>query len=323
MQGDVLSAILFIFYLAKCLRKPIKTNMKGFLSTPKYVDDITYAGTSQPQDELEVKVPVRLNEYDLSANETKTEKYQIPKPPPPAPPNPSMEKLIAHKEDKPLWSELDWFVNYRPEIKDKTPDWTNCKLLGSKLDTEKDFQRRKRLTIDSMREMDYIYKSKSLSIQTKTRTFNAFASSVFLYNLDSDYHPREENRLISTTYAQASNKHQMAKEDINCESVHQNEARKLEQNNNEKTFKLAWSYDANECRTPVRKALDEALRPVKKKRGKPPTTWLKVMEKDLHPIVNLALTHNTPDQILTTLTHLTQDRKNWSHRIKDIMESNL
>ena len=71
MQGDVLSAILFIFYLPKCLRKPIKTKMKGFLFTPKYAGDITYAGTSQLQvDELEVKVPVRLNEYDLSANET-------------------------------------------------------------------------------------------------------------------------------------------------------------------------------------------------------------------------------------------------------------
>ena len=139
MQGDVLSTILFIFYLAKSLRKPIKTKMKGFLSTPKYADGITYAGTSQPQvDELEVKVHVRLNEYDLSANETKTEQYQIPKPTPPAPPKPSMETLIAHKEDKPLWSELDWLVNYRPEIKDKTPDWRNCKLLGSKLDTEKD-----------------------------------------------------------------------------------------------------------------------------------------------------------------------------------------
>ena len=47
MQGDVLSAITFIFYLAKCLRRPIKTKMKGFLSTPKYADDITYAGTSK------------------------------------------------------------------------------------------------------------------------------------------------------------------------------------------------------------------------------------------------------------------------------------
>ena len=75
--------------------------MKGFLSTPKYADDITFAGTSQTQvDELEVKVTIRLNEYNLSANETKTEKYQIPKPPPP--PKPSLETLITHKQDKPL-----------------------------------------------------------------------------------------------------------------------------------------------------------------------------------------------------------------------------
>ena len=118
--------------------------MKGFLSTPKYADDVTYAGTSKCQvDELEVKVPVCLNEYHLTANETKTEKYQIPKPPPPIPPLPSMETLIKHKGDKHLWSELDWLVNYQPDVKDNTPDWRNCKLLGSKLDTVKDFQRRK------------------------------------------------------------------------------------------------------------------------------------------------------------------------------------
>ena len=143
MQGDVLSAILFILYLAKCMQKPIKTKMKSFLSTPKYADDITYAGTSNVQiNELEVKVPVRLTEYDLTANETKTEKYQIPKPPPRDPPKPSMETLLKHKDDKPLWSELDWLVNYHPKIKDKTPDWRDCKLLGSKLDSEKDFLRR-------------------------------------------------------------------------------------------------------------------------------------------------------------------------------------
>ena len=42
MQGDVLSAILFIIYLAKCLRRPIHTRQKGFLLQPKYADDITY-----------------------------------------------------------------------------------------------------------------------------------------------------------------------------------------------------------------------------------------------------------------------------------------
>ena len=33
MQGDCLSAILFVFYLAMCLRIPLHTKTKGFLST--------------------------------------------------------------------------------------------------------------------------------------------------------------------------------------------------------------------------------------------------------------------------------------------------
>ena len=52
--------------------------MKGFLSTPKYADDITYAGTSKYQiDEIETKIPNRLGEYGLTANHSKTERYQM------------------------------------------------------------------------------------------------------------------------------------------------------------------------------------------------------------------------------------------------------
>ena len=182
MQGDALSAILFILYLSKCLRLPIKTKMKGSLTTPKYADDITYASTSKARiDELEIKVPKRLKGYDLTVNNSKTEKYTIPKPPPPPVPIPSMETLLKHKNDRPLWSELDW-LTYKPKVKDNTPDWRDCKLLGSKLDTEKDIKRRKGLTIDSMKKHHQTYKSKHISIETKVRTFNTFAASIFLYN---------------------------------------------------------------------------------------------------------------------------------------------
>ena len=105
---------------------------------------IVNRGKSRPKDrtkpkypdELETKIPQRLNDYHLKANETKPERYQIPKPPPPPPPKPTMETLIQHKDDKPLWSELDWLTNFKPPVTDKTPDWRNCKLLDSKLDTE-------------------------------------------------------------------------------------------------------------------------------------------------------------------------------------------
>ena len=45
MQGDCLSAVLFIYYLAKCLKEE-QTKMYGFYLCPKYADDITYETTS-------------------------------------------------------------------------------------------------------------------------------------------------------------------------------------------------------------------------------------------------------------------------------------
>ena len=97
MQGDCLSTILFIFYLAKCLEKPIKTKMKGFLINPMYADDLTIAGTNKMQvNELEQKMSKQLEKYNLQVNAEKTEKYEIPRPPPPSP---TMEDLLKHKND--------------------------------------------------------------------------------------------------------------------------------------------------------------------------------------------------------------------------------
>ena len=88
--------------------------MKGFLTTPKYADDITYTGTSKAHiDGLEIKVPKKLKEYDLTVNKSKTEKYTIPKPPPPPILIPSMETLLKHKNDRPLWSELGKSDDFR------------------------------------------------------------------------------------------------------------------------------------------------------------------------------------------------------------------
>ena len=295
MQGDVLSAVLFILYLAKCLKQPITTKMKGFLTTPKCADDITYDGTCKPQiDELEVKVPQRLDKYDLSVNATKTEKYQIPKPPPP-PPKPSMDTLMKHKNDKQLWSELDWLTNYKLKVKDKTPDWKNCKLLGSKIDTEMDITRRKCLTIDNMKKLESTYKSKNLSIATKVKTFNAFTASIFLYN--------SELWTITRTIAKQidSFHRRMMRQAINIRWP-----KKISNVNlYNKTKVEPWSQTIKRRRlnwrghlmrmpndTPARISMYEALQPSTKKRGKTPTTWLKVIEKDLTNIIHLDI-HKT------------------------------
>ena len=326
MQGNVLSAILFIFYLSKCLKRPVKTKMKDFITTPKYADDITYGGTCQMQiNEIEAKVPQKLNEYDLSVNNTKTEKYVIPKPPPPPDPIPSMKTLLKNKNAKPRWSDLDW-IKDKPKTKDETPDWKECKLLGSKLDTGKEINRRKHLTIDSMKKFESAYKSKNLSIQTKMRTFNAFAASVFLYNA-------ELWAITSTTAKKIDSFHRrMIRQAVNIRwpkkisNVHLYNMTQVEPwSKIIKRRRLNWLGHLMRMPidTPARISLYEALRPSKKKVGKTPTTWLRVIEKDLKNIINLNVYNDNVDHTIAELTRVTRDRNEWTKTIRNIMESNL
>ena len=182
-QGDCLSAVLSILYLAKCLRLPIKTKMKDFCIKPKNAGDLTFIGTSKVQiDEIEAKIPAQLRKYNLEVNTSKTERYEIPRPEMPRPP-PTAETLKKLKEDTICWSEFDWITKYKPpKVENKEPNWKECKLLGSKLDTQADIQRRKGLTIPSLTAYNSIFKSKKISLHFKIRTFNAFCASNFLYN---------------------------------------------------------------------------------------------------------------------------------------------
>ena len=157
--------------------------MKGFLVDPMYADDITIAGTNKVQvQQIEEKMTIKLNNYNLSVNIDKTEKYQIPRPPPP-PPTPTIRELTENKNNQIIWSELDWLVNMKPKLpENKEPDWQKCKLRGSLLHTKCDIGRRKILTLDSMKAFEHISKSKRISISLKIRTFNAYCASIFLYN---------------------------------------------------------------------------------------------------------------------------------------------
>ena len=107
MQGDCLSAILFVFYLAMCLRIPLHTKTKGFLINHTYADDITFAGTNKQQiDEIEEKMAKQLDRYNLKINASKTEKYKIPRPKPPPTTTTTVQELLQHKDNRVNWSEL-------------------------------------------------------------------------------------------------------------------------------------------------------------------------------------------------------------------------
>ena len=155
MQGDCLSAVLFIYYLAECfnennnltqeLHYPLETkdNFENtFHIDPAYADDTTFGGVNDEGKarltKIEKNIPTQLAAYNLTSNDSKKESFQVPRPPAPEPPTPSFETLLAHKDDKPQWSDLDFLVNYKPPpINNPHPDWKKCKLLAE------DIQRRK------------------------------------------------------------------------------------------------------------------------------------------------------------------------------------
>ena len=73
-------------------------------------------------------------------------------------------------------------------------------------------------------------------------------------------------------------------------------------------------------KTRARQALEEALRPAHKKRGRPALKWLKVVENDLTTILNLHINTDTAANIIIKLEEVTADRKMWPNRVKHIME---
>ena len=175
MQGDCLSAVLFIYYLSCALKeeqislndhnyaKPIHMNIN-----PKYADDITYiTDNKKTHDNREEITTKRLQEYNLGVNRTKTENYEVPENqhPEPVPPGDDGKKI--------LWSDLDWLVPSK-ENRNRNKKWKECKLLGSKLDTEKDIQHRKTKTVLAMKNQKHIFRSKVTSFIIKITSSQVF-----------------------------------------------------------------------------------------------------------------------------------------------------
>ena len=148
---------------------------------PKYADDITYVTTSlEKLEEIEKDTPPKLKSYNLQVNQSKTEKYQIPRP--------IQEQYLPELDinTNVLWSELDWIANIQPVTPENTStNWKECKLLGTKLDTNADIKRRKILTLDAMKSLRHIFESHSISQDIKIRIFNAYTASIFLYNSET------------------------------------------------------------------------------------------------------------------------------------------
>ena len=174
-QGDCLSAIQFTFYLADTLNqqntiehqiqehnyhtrrpelKPVELEdhkytlapwKEGIILEIQCADDISLATTDENVfKQTKANLPNVLTDRELKLNVSKTEEYEI-----------------KRKGDE---------------------KWKQCKSLGTQLDTETEIKRRKGLTISTLRNLNKILKSDKISIKLKSRTFDAYASSIFLFN---------------------------------------------------------------------------------------------------------------------------------------------
>jgi exonuclease III len=293
MQGDCLSAILFIFYLARALSKDNQTtnniqtpqeNTTTFTVQPKYADDITYASTSYNViSYTKAIVPEKLKMFNLQVNETKTEEYEVP----------NRDNLHEKKS------------------------WTKCKLLGSLLDTKEDIQHRKNLTINHMKDKKHIYKSKNLSIHQKIRYFKMFAGSIFLYHSElwaltktlSDsidaFHRRQLRYAIGIVYPRIISNtklYELTKEEPWSKTIERR--------------RHSWIGHLMRLdpEVPARKALIEALKPSKRKRGRPKTTWISKMQQD---IKNLGLDITLNSESIQQLIDICGDRGVWRDRLAE------
>ena len=324
-QGDCLSAVLFIFYLACALEsepgKDLKEDLKAFLEI-YYADDLTYSTTSNDhRDNIKKTIPERLKNFNLHVNTGKTEEGEAPDRRPPPPPPPPPEKDPGTKI---LWSPLDWLLP--PKMKPPDPSYKNIKLLGTKLDTKKDIEARKSKVWNPIKKFRPYFKSNRLSPSHKTRLYKTYIEPLLLYNSETwtltqtleksldAFHRKLLRIALNYRYPKkisSKNLYNLTKETP------------ISQKLKKRRLNLFGHILRLHPDTPAQKALQYFLNPHKRPVGRPPLTWLSQITKDLAP--TLKHYNIKPPLTKTTLAQTKQiadDRITWRREVARSMRSN-
>ena len=182
-QGDCLSALFFIFYLAKALGYELHTKDHEY-SLPRHL------GFEQPKeiDQHDYAIP-NMKVHEICKTQTL-----------------NIDTQYADDCGHAIISDNKILVNY---IKATTPSilkmknlycneskneehtinhanrhngsWRKCKYLGTLLDTKCDIQRRKILATEASKSLENIWKSK-LTIRLKMKIFDCLVKSIYMYN---------------------------------------------------------------------------------------------------------------------------------------------
>ena len=278
-QGDCLSPVLFTLYLAKALENNqnpdnlssdhtyCKQNVPSedilpshlidhnyaikrdtsILINQQYADDIGWISNAKHRTEqIKRTIPDKLKSRNLQVNKNKTEEHHI--------------KRNGGEE------------------------WKKCKYLGTLLDTEEDIKRRKQLANAAFIQYKEILTSKKIELKVRLRLFNAYISSVFLYNSELWTLTKTQENKIDTF------QRNLLRRLLNIHWPFTISNEKLQ----EITCETNWSITIKQRRlswlghlyrlpedTPAHQALMESLKPTKKPRGRPATTWISMINNDL------------------------------------------
>ena len=67
-------------------------------------------------------------------------------------------------------------------ISNKHHEWKNCKFLGSFINTDSDIKSRKSKLLNAAEQLKHVSNNPRISISTKTKIFDVYLSTIFLYN---------------------------------------------------------------------------------------------------------------------------------------------
>ena len=272
-QGDCLSPIFFIIYLANALKQvseenePTKRNKDEEKRkkddhcyskpiTPKvidqqYADDVSWIAINSNQEVEYIKeeIPAKLMKLNLKVNEDKTEEIRI--------------------------------------SRTGGKDWKEVKYLGSLLGTEEDFKRRKQMATVSYNKLRHIIESRKTSTNLKMRLFETYIASIFLYNSEVwtltktmeakiDAFQRKLIRRMFKIYWE---------DRVSNEELHRRfKFRKWSETIKERRMRWYGHMLRLPENAPVKLALTEAERKVKKPRGGQVKTWIAQMKEDLNKV---------------------------------------
>ena len=299
-QGDSLSPLLFTLYLAQALkpkREPTleehsyslppeelvpRNLMDHTYSTPieeelnidqQYADDISYL-TDAPHihEHHKSTVPQTIKERNLLVNNEKTEEYEI--------------------------------------SRTGSDDWKKCRLVGSLIDTTCDINRRRGIAIGAYNKLKKILESKKVNDKLKIRVLNTYVKSIFLYNCEIWTVTKEiENSIdvFQRTLLRRTFKIFWPDKVSNMELYVR--AGMTEWSREVKKRRLKWLGHLLRLpeETPARQALHQSMLPVKRPRGKPKTTWVSLVRRELAEI-NIDFCIKNMSHVVT----LANDRAVWN-----------